>query len=46
MLKRGMKHNSPMDKLLATDQYYQDEYVDSIDKQKMILKKKGCGCDI
>jgi hypothetical protein len=46
MLRRGMKHNSPMDKLLATGLDYQDEYVDSIKKQKKILKKKSCKCDI
>lgn len=46
MLKRGIKHNSPMDKLLAMDLDYQDEYVDSIDEQKKILKGKGCKCDI
>jgi hypothetical protein len=46
MLKRGMKHNSPMDKLLATGLDYQDEYVDSINRQKKILKGKGCKCDI
>jgi hypothetical protein len=46
MRKRGMKHNSPMDKSLAKGFDYQDEYVDSIDRQKKILKGKGCKCDI
>jgi len=46
MLRRGMKHNSPMNKLLATGLDYQDEYVDSINRQKKILKNKSCKCDI
>jgi len=46
MLKLGMKHNSPMDKLLATFLDYQEEYVDSINGQKKILKKKSCKFDI
>ena len=46
MLKRGSNHNSPMDKLLATGLDYQDENVDSINRQKKFLKKKLCKCDI
>jgi len=45
MLRRWMKHNSSMNKLLATGLDYQDEYVDSINR-KNILKKKSYKCDI
>lgn len=44
MKKRGYKHNSPLDKKLAKGQASQNFYLQSIRKQKAILKKKPCGC--
>ena len=46
MLKRGMKHNSPLEKSNAIGIDYQDVYVNIIEEQRNILKSKGCKCDI
>lgn len=43
-LKRGYKHNSPLDKSLAKGKSKQDIFIDSILKQKQILKQKKCNC--
>lgn len=42
--KRGYKHNSPLDIKKARGKEKQDYYIDSIEKQKYILKKKDCKC--
>ena len=46
MKKRGYNHNSPLDKNLATGTNTQNEFVDTVEKQKNILKQKNCDCDI
>ncbi|MEM3711882.1 MAG: pyrimidine dimer DNA glycosylase/endonuclease V [Thermoprotei archaeon] len=43
---RGFTHSSPLDKALATGSPVQDEYVNTIEEQIQILKKKGCGCRV
>lgn len=42
--KRGFKHASPLDKAQATGKAVQDEFLQSLQEQKEILKKKGCKC--
>lgn len=44
MKKRGYQHKSVLDKREACGQAHQNDYVDSLSKQKEILKKKKCGC--
>ena len=46
MKKRGYNHQSPLDKRQATGNPHQNEYVDSIEDQIQILKKKGCSCTV
>ena len=46
MSKRGMKHNSPLDKSTAIGIDYQDVFVNTIEEQRKILNGKGCKCDI
>jgi hypothetical protein len=46
MTKRGYNHKSPLDKRKATGNAKQCDYVDSIERQIQILKKKGCSCKI
>ena len=44
IIQRGFKHKSPLPKELATGLEFQDEYVDSIEEQINILRKKNCEC--
>lgn len=44
MKKRGYKEASPLDKKLATGKSKQDVFIDSLAKQKIILKNKPCDC--
>ncbi|MDG6996836.1 MAG: pyrimidine dimer DNA glycosylase [Nitrososphaerota archaeon] len=44
--KRGYKHNSPLDRSLATGSAVQDVFVDSPKLQVKILKRKKCGCKL
>jgi hypothetical protein len=44
LIRRGYRHQSPLEKHLATGKSAQAEFVDSPDVQKEILKKKNCGC--
>ncbi len=44
MKKRGYNHQSPLDKNLATGFDTQDNFVNTIEEQKEILKNKNCGC--
>lgn len=46
MQKRGYNHNSPLDKTFATGKNVQDIFVDSIEKQRTLLKNKKCNCKI
>jgi len=44
--KRGYSHRSPLNTSLAKGKTKQDEYKDSIEEQKRILKIKGCDCKV
>ncbi len=44
MLARGYAHHSPLDKKLAKGNATQKTYIDSIAKQKILLKNKHCDC--
>ena len=44
MKKRGYKHNSPLNIVFAAGKDKQDRLIDSVDKQKIILKNKNCEC--
>lgn len=44
MNKRGYNHQTPLDKKLATGQAKQDVFIDSLAKQKKLLKEKPCDC--
>ncbi len=46
MTKRGYNHKSPLDKRKATGDAKQSDYVDSVKQQIIILKKKGCPCNV
>jgi hypothetical protein len=46
MTKRGFSHMSPLDSNKAIGKGIQDTLLQSIDKQKRILKKKGCSCRV
>ncbi len=44
--KRGYSHQSPLDIELAKGKAAQDKLIDSLQKQKEILKNKKCGCRV
>ncbi|PIR78498.1 MAG: pyrimidine dimer DNA glycosylase [Candidatus Magasanikbacteria bacterium CG10_big_fil_rev_8_21_14_0_10_36_16] len=44
MTKRGYKHNSPLDKKLATGSNDQKDFINTIKEQKNLLKEKPCEC--
>jgi pyrimidine dimer DNA glycosylase len=44
MSRRGYRHNSPLDKSLATGASIQNDFVDTPAAQRMLLRAKGCGC--
>lgn len=44
MTSRGYQHYSPLSPALATGASVQDEYVDSPEEQRRILRAKGCAC--
>jgi hypothetical protein len=44
MIKRGYKHNSPLDKKLDKGKSVQDVFWQSKKLQIKILKSKNCGC--
>jgi len=46
MLARGYRHQSPLDKTLATGSMVQTVFVDPIVRQMEILRQKGCSCDV
>ena len=43
---RGYNHNSPLDKTLAKGSKIQTSFVDPIDRQVEILRKKRCSCNV
>src|SRR5574338_399181 len=44
MQKRGYAHHSPLDETLATGSPCQNAYVDSLKKQRELLRTKSCSC--
>ena len=44
--KRGFNHKSPLDCRLATGSSTQDKFVDSVEDQIKLLKKKKCECKV
>lgn len=46
MKKRSYIHKSPLDKNLAEGTKIQNQYINTIDEQKHILKQKNCDCNI
>jgi len=46
MTKRGYHHRSPLRKKQATGKKVQDVLLDSIPKQKRLLREKHCGCRV
>ncbi|MCA9369909.1 MAG: pyrimidine dimer DNA glycosylase [Pseudomonadales bacterium] len=46
MGRRGYNHHSPLDEVLAIGSEKQDEYVDSVDAQYRLLRKKRCECRV
>ncbi len=46
MERRGYRHGSPLDPLLATGGAVQDEFVDSPGRQRELLRAKGCDCAV
>ena len=46
MLARGYNHQSPLDRMLAKGIKIQTCFVDTIEGQAEILRKKGCTCDV
>jgi hypothetical protein len=44
MRKRGYRHRSPLYEKLATGDDRQSEFIDSIERQKELLRGKGCEC--
>jgi hypothetical protein len=46
MASRGYVHASPLDKRLAKGKRTQDELIDSISRQRKLLKEKPCDCPV
>lgn len=46
MARRGYQHASPLDQRQATGSAVQSDYVDPLEAQFVILRKKGCGCAV
>lgn len=46
MEKRGYRHFSELDPEKATGKEVQDELLDTVERQKEILRNKHCGCFI
>lgn len=46
MLKRGYTHRSHLDFKLATGSTGQNQYINTIEEQKRIIKGKKCDCDV
>lgn len=46
LIKRGYCHKSPLSKLEAKGKASQDKLIDSLKRQKHILKNKKCKCKV
>lgn len=46
MARRGYRHASPLDATLATGKKKQTGYVDPPQRQRELLRAKGCGCRV
>ncbi|MDP8259441.1 MAG: pyrimidine dimer DNA glycosylase/endonuclease V [Candidatus Gygaella obscura] len=46
ILSRGYNHKSPLDKKKVEGSRFQKEFIDSLIKQKHILKNKRCNCKV
>ncbi|MCL4476533.1 MAG: pyrimidine dimer DNA glycosylase/endonuclease V [Nitrospirae bacterium] len=46
MLARGYNHKSPLDKTLAKGSSVQTSFVDPVERQREILREKGCSCNV
>jgi hypothetical protein len=46
MTRRGYRHHSPLDPTLATGNAVQDEFVDTPQRQILLLQGKGCTCAV
>ena len=46
MERRGYRHASPLDEDLAVGLAEQERLIDDLDRQRAILRGKGCGCKI
>lgn len=44
MTDRGYQHNSPLDASLATGSTTQDAFIDTVARQKELLRDKPCEC--
>jgi hypothetical protein len=46
MQRRGYRHATPLDQRLATGIATQDIYVDPPERQRQLLREKGCSCSV
>jgi len=46
MRQRGFRHQSPLEESLATGEERQGKFVDSLQQQRLILRRKNCGCRV
>jgi hypothetical protein len=46
MEKRNFNHKSPLDKTKATGSEIQNEFVNTVEEQISILRKKRCNCNV
>jgi hypothetical protein len=46
MTRRGYRHHSPLDPALATGDPVQADFVDSPERQALLLRAKGCVCNV
>lgn len=46
MQRRGYRHGSPLDQKLASGEWWQEEFIDTLKDQRRILKAKKCGCRV
>lgn len=44
IVRRGWRHDSPLEASLATGATHQDTFVTPVDEQRRILVERGCGC--
>ncbi len=42
--KRGYRHQTPLDKVLATGSKIQNIFINTLVEQKILLKNKNCDC--